>query len=292
MNRLEAYLQTIRRAYPDFEIGSVELIDKGQNSDVLVVNGETIFRFPRYAPGVKRLEIETTILIGIQDYVPLDIPAPEFVHLEAQAVGQAFIGYRLIAGEPLWRETFRAIRDEATLETLAAQLAGFLKSLHSVPVDTAIACELPRADTSEEWADIYARMKEKLFPFMRPDARQWTARHFETFLDDASHFEYQPVLTHSDFGTSNILFDAQSGRIQGIIDFGSSGLGDPAGDFAGLLSSYEEPFLRRCWATYPEIGSFWDRIHFYRGTFALLEALFGIENDDQRAFEAGIAEYV
>jgi aminoglycoside 2''-phosphotransferase len=50
--------------------------------------------------------------------------------------------------------------------------------------------------------------------------------------------------------------------------------------------------LRRCCATYPEIETFWDRIQFYRGTFALLEALFGIENDDRRVFEAGIAQYV
>jgi aminoglycoside 2''-phosphotransferase len=34
------------------------------------------------------------------------------------------------------------------------------------------------------------------------------------------------------------------------------------------------------------------RIRFYRGTFALLEALFGTENDDPAAFAAGMAGYV
>ena len=33
------------------------------------------------------------------------------------------------------------------------------------------------------------------------------------------------------------------------------------------------------------------RVKFALGTFALQEALFGIENGDQEAFEAGIAEY-
>ena len=87
--------------------------------------------------------------------------------------------------------------------------------------DQAIACELPLSDTRQKCLDIYTRMREKLFPHMRPDARHWASDHFETFIE-----------------------------------------------------------------------SFLDRVHFYRGTFALLEALFGIENDDQRAFESGIKEYV
>jgi aminoglycoside 2''-phosphotransferase len=38
--------------------------------------------------------------------------------------------------------------------------------------------------------------------------------------------------------------------------------------------------------------TFWERIVFYQGTFALLEALFGIENQDEGAFKSGIASYV
>ncbi|NIV40422.1 MAG: phosphotransferase, partial [Anaerolineae bacterium] len=83
-------------------------------------------------------------------------------------------------------------------------------------------------------------IREKLFGFMRSDARSWAAGHFEDFLSDEDNFRYQPVLKHSDFGPSNILFDSETQRVSGIIDFGSSGLGDPAYDFAGLLSGYGE----------------------------------------------------
>ena len=34
------------------------------------------------------------------------------------------------------------------------------------------------------------------------------------------------------------------------------------------------------------------RVRFYCGTFALQEALFGVENDDRQAFQDGIATYV
>jgi aminoglycoside 2''-phosphotransferase len=87
------------------------------------------------------------------------------------------------------------------------------------------------------------------------------------------------------------LFDRQRQAIRGVIDFGGSGLGDPAYDLAGLLSGYGETFIRRCYRAYPEVETFMDRVRFYQGSFALLEALFGAENNDQKAFESGIEQY-
>jgi aminoglycoside 2''-phosphotransferase len=288
----QALYQThIQAAHPDFAIDTVELTTHGQNNDVLVVNGAFIFRFPKVTPALEQLRAETAILTAIQGDITLDIPNPAFAHLDAP-IGGAFMGYRRIPGAPLWRDTFRAIDDEETLDAIAIQLATFLKEIHSVPAEEMISIELPLADTREECADIYARMREKLFPFMRPDAQKWTERHFETFLGDPRNFDYEPALKHGDFGTSNILFDSATQRVRGIIDFGNAGLGDPAYDFAGLLSVYGESFLRRLARSDPTILSFWDRIVFYQGTFALLEALFGVENDDPQAFESGIARYV
>lgn len=67
---------------------------------------------------------------------------------------------------------------------------------------------------------------------MRPDAR--AARLFESFLADERAFAYEPVLKHGDFGPSNILFERAAGQITGILDFGNSGLGDPAAFAAGM----------------------------------------------------------
>jgi aminoglycoside 2''-phosphotransferase len=306
LDKKARYVESIRQAYPGLQITAVELNEQGQNNDVLVVNGVWIFRFPRYAQALERLEIEAAILAAVEPYITLEIPAPVYLALEGQEAGTAFLGYRRIEGEPLWRETYRALEHAlehaleraATLDRLAGQLAGFLRELHGVPVAEVAAAlaaaghELPRDDTHEVCADLYRRMREKLFPHMRPDARDWAADHFETFLGKAANFEYEPVLKHSDFGTSNILFDPASGRVRGILDFGSAGLGDPAYDFAGLLSSYGEGFVRRCARVYPELEGFLPRVRFYQGTFALYEALFGVEHGDEAAYRAGMARYV
>jgi aminoglycoside 2''-phosphotransferase len=290
MKKRDAYLQSIRAACPELEVVSAELNTQGQNSDVVLVNGELVFRFPKYAHVLENLQTETAILQGVRGRLPLPVPDPIYANLE-QPVGRAFAGYRMIPGEPLWRDTFRALEGREVVQALADQVASFLKALHSVPVED-LGIELPLDDTYERSADIYARIRAKLFGFMRPDARAWTAEHFEGFLSDDDSFRYQPVLKHSDFGPSNILFDRETQRITGIIDFGGSGLGDPAYDFAGLLSGYGERFVELCARAYPEVGTFMDRIRFYQGTFALLEALFGIENGDEQALEAGLARYV
>jgi aminoglycoside 2''-phosphotransferase len=100
------------------------------------------------------------------------------------------------------------------------------------------------------------------------------------------------VLRHGDFGTGNLIYDPEARRMAGVIDFGGAGLGDAATDMAGLLSSYGETFLARCAAYYPAIEAASTRIRFYYGTFALQEALFGIENGDEQAFASGMATFV
>lgn len=182
MSRVATYIEAIERSYPDFSVHSVELNTPGQNNDVLLVNEQFIFRFPKYTEGIDQLATEVAILKGIGDYVTLPIPQITFEQLTIRTVGQVFVGYRLLAGEPLSRETFLGVRDERTLEGLAHQLAQFLRELHQVPVETAIAHPLSVSDTYDEWSTIYARLREKCFPFMRRDAQQWTTRSFETFF--------------------------------------------------------------------------------------------------------------
>ena len=288
--RCREHARRIREVYPDLVIATVRPIEAGQYNDVLLVDGELIFRFPRFAEGVRTLATETAILRGLRGAITLPIPDPIYRSLDSGIVGQAFTGYRLIPGEPLWLDTFRAIDDEATLDRLAGQLATFLRELHGVPVEGAIACELPVPDHRAHWSDLYARIRAKLFPHMSPAARERVGEHFEAVLDDWESFAFKPVLVHGDFGTGNILFDARAGAIAGVVDFGSAHLDDPALDVAAL-ASYGEPFLRRAAVAYPAIEATLDRTRFYRGTFALQEALYGVEHGDPRAFERGIVRY-
>ncbi|MCP4361790.1 MAG: aminoglycoside phosphotransferase family protein [Chloroflexi bacterium] len=291
MKPFQTQLQAIKAAYPELIITSVNQNEGGQYNDVLVINEALIFRFPKFTAGIEQLALETDILTAVQLHISLCVPNPIYVDLETAVIGEAFMGYQMIPGEPLWFATVHAIQDEPVLNGIATQLAQFLKELHSIPITDILGRELPVSETKAEWLDIYGRVQMKLFPYMRLDACKAVAQQFESQLENPAIFNFQPCLRHGDFGTGNILYDPSAQQINGIIDFGFTILGDPAFDFAGLFN-YGEPFLRRLIPTYPEIENYWERIRFYNGTFALLDALFGIENGDQTAFESGLAAYV
>jgi len=291
IDQAQIYAQCLKQRYPDLPIENISLNQEGQYNDVIVVNDALIFRFARYPVAIETLQRETVLLANIQNYLSLAIPQPIYQNLATQTVGEAFIGYPLIPGRTLQYEDFQAIDRPATVDRLAVQLATFLRELHAIPLGV-IPLELPLADTHQESAELYGRIRAKLFAYMRPEARRQVSRQFETFLDHPAIGAFRPVLRHGDFGFGNLIFEPDSFDLTGVIDFGFAGLGDAAIDFAGVLASFGEAFLQKCARVYPEIEDMWERVRFYQSTFALQEALFGIENGDAEAFASGMAGYL
>lgn len=291
MSEVTVYLKSIHDVYPDFVMEKVHQTNRdGQFNDILIINDDFIFRFPKYDEGILSLKTEIRLLKLIHDYISLPIPNPVYSNVDTAKASKSFIGYRIILGEPLWHETLATITDEQTLQRLANQLGNFLKELHSIPIDT-ITEDLPVKDSVDEWAEMYSEIRLNLYQFMRPDAQVWVTNHFETYFSIARLHAYKACLRHGDFGTGNILYSKEIRAISGVIDFGSTGLGDPAVDIAAI-SCYGEQFFKRIYSVYPEIGSLLERAQFYRGTYALQEALHGFKNHDPEAFENGIAKYV
>lgn len=114
---------------------------------------------------------------------------------------------------------------------------------------------------------------------------------FEPFLNEPRNFTYSPAFRHGDFGGSNILYDPKAQEITGVIDFSSAMLGDPAVDVAAISTSGNAFFQHVCNA-YSGIDALLERAMFYKSTFALQEALYGLRDNDQEAFQSGIAEYI
>lgn len=278
-------LERIRSTYPGLSPGSVTH-RHGQFSDVLIVNDELVFRFPRSADAATMLRGEIAVLRAIRPFVTLPIPEPELGDLSAE---EPFAGYRLIPGEALRRQALVGIGDERVLQRIADQLATFLRELHAVPVDQ-LGPEISRRDGYQRWAGMYADVRAQLFHFMRPSARAEVSRHFESYLSDPARLSFSPVLRHGDFGAGNILWDPETAVITGVIDFSFAGVGDAAID-AAAISTFSEPLLERLFNVYPELATTTDRVRFYRGTYALTEALDGLRDGAREHFEAGIRDY-
>ena len=287
---LYAYLEQIKKTYPDFEVHVCESDDSGQYNDILIVNQSYVFRFPRFQNGVSALERETKLLTWLQGRLSLPIPNPCYQHLGGSVPGRAFMGYRLISGEILTRQRLQSLKGQSAWAEMAAQLGDFLRVLHGLDFSDA-GVELILEDDRAYWAKMYAEIRKGLFDAMRPDARRSVRQHFEQFLDTISSQPFVPCLRHGDFGPSNILFDPAERTVSGVIDFSFIALGDPAVDLAAL-SCYGDDFLQQVLADYPAQKGAVQRVQFYRGTFALQEALAGLRYHDREMVEAGMAAYI
>jgi len=252
---------------------------------LILVNEALIFRFPKYREGIAGLRREQAILEAVHGRMPLETPHFIYCNVDEEEVGKAFVGYRKLPGNLLWREGFAQISDEETVDRLATDIASFLLSLHAIPVSRVDIPQQP-SDSQNGWREIFDRVQTVVYPRLTAEGREWTTQQFVAFLEDDDQFPFSNVLRHGDMGMSNILYSAEQGRFVGVVDFGHAGIGDPAVDFAGLYVCYGESFLKRCARVYPLIDRCWERIRFYADfAFLLEDALFCVEHGTEEADE-------
>ena len=160
MKDMSRFMESIRHHYPELRLDTVERLNSGQNNDILLINSELIFRFPKYAQGIEQLERETTFLKAIVDHVSIEVPRPICWNFHPAENAPAFMGYKKIEGQPLEADRMDSIHDERIQRDLAGQLGNFLKELHSIP-----SREIPMRDADDnmylEWSDLYERISFK-----------------------------------------------------------------------------------------------------------------------------------
>ena len=274
MSELANYQKRILELAPDVAINSISLNREGLLNDAVFVNGELVFRFPKHEYGFRHLKDEARILRLVKSHKTLEIPTPIIETDDCLA-------YRMIPGEALRRDVLMRLPEDDQ-QAIADQLAQFLKELHHVPVD-APDFPIPMADALmkyEGWVNAYEKIREKVFPLLMPHVRDSVTEHFESHLADRNNFEYELKFVDTDIPPYHIMFDGQRKRINGIIDFGCAGLGDPAIDFGVIIYNYGESFLNRFYGMYPEAESYLRRARFYAGAHEVRWLLIGVQRND------------
>jgi aminoglycoside 2''-phosphotransferase len=276
-------LDRVRAALPALIIASARLDPDGLVNDVVIVNEEWVCRFAKDERGEQALERESRVLDLVRSHV--DVRVPEFVYQQP-----GFVAYRLLRGLPLYRHQLALLTDEQQ-QRLADQLASFLQQLHTISQTELQQHAIQGSDaqrTLRDWQQLYADVEREVFPLLWRDQRACVTHHFAPVLTDRLGLGHQPVLIHGDLAHYHILSEDLPMGITGILDFGTAGLGDPAGDFAVVISMYGESFLHRMTRRYPAIVEALDRARFWAGTHELQWALAGIRSHDQSWFVAHI----
>jgi aminoglycoside 2''-phosphotransferase len=287
---LNQLIDQIRLAYPTLEFQSLQVLTEGQFNQILLINNELIFRFPRYAHVMDECEMRQATIDQIRSYLPLPVPEILYQSPNTGIPGEVFSVYRMLPGKPLYRESLQTIGSEDVLQRLAEQAAAFLKALHGINPKQ-YEKRLPVEDPLDYYEQFFSEIRTALLPRMRFSARIQTKIFFEELLHYLQNDTYRPCLIHNDFGGSNILYDEFRQELSGVIDFNSLCLGDPAVDVASL-STYGEDFVLRGFRVYPEMEHLLERARLIKKTFELEEALSGWRDGDPKAFERGMENYV
>ncbi|HYI23783.1 MAG TPA: phosphotransferase [Thermomicrobiales bacterium] len=273
MTDIDALLARIQQVIPSLEIADARLIEEGMVNDILVVNDEIVFRFPKNEWGRKDLAHETRLLAIIRQHGSLPVPEP-MMH------GVDLAGHRLVRGEALTRE--RLYRMPLPDRRAAMEdLGRFLRELHGIPVDDMAGIRASHSvRTIGQWREMYTRIEDVLFPLLFRHQREAVEAHFAPVLSGEIEMEVAPVLIHGDLAPYHILVDPESSRLTGVIDFGTAGLGDPADDIGALLAHLGSDLVGHMRPVLPIDAATWARARFRAGCLELEWALIGIREND------------
>lgn len=223
----------VRAAFPDLAFESAVLNEKGEDHQVLMLDGRYAFRFPRHANHPTGLALEIAVLRALKGRCALPMPDYRFVPPELD-----FAGYEMIEGLELTPERFAGL-SRLVQERVLDQLAGFLSTIHALAPNDILADMgatfdiWPRLGTpAVEAGEGRARrlpLIARAFPALAPLVEGFYGR-FEERQPGAAR------VLHSDVTCDHLLLAPSADRLAGVIDFGDVELGDPDYDFAYLWS--------------------------------------------------------
>jgi aminoglycoside phosphotransferase (APT) family kinase protein len=267
-------LAELRERLPGLVGDQVVAISDGWDSEVHVVDGTWVVRVPRRPQVAAEVRAEIALLAELGPTLPVAVP-------QAEAVGpseEGWFAYRLIEGMP--------IRPGAP----AGEVAAFLSALHRFPVDRAVELGLPRPHWKASLAHRLEEFSSRVAPLLEPSERARALQRFADFQADPANLTFRLAVIHADLGPEHMLCDPE-GRLVGVIDWTDAQVGDPALDFAWLLTGLGERFASELLAAYEG-----DVDETFRARAAFLhmlgpwhEVLYGLDFGLPRYVESGLA---
>lgn len=229
--RLEA---AVVAAVPGYESAAFAVLAPGFDCVALAATGadgvRRVFKFPKSAIATRRLRTEAAVLAVLRPAVTLPVP-----ELRLHEGATLFSSHPMIPGAALLREDYEAL-GEADRARLAGDLARFAAEVHAIPVARMVAAG---AGHPPVWQTAGA-IRERAFPFLSPETLRRAGAALEKF-EALPPDPFGEVFGQFDGHGWNMAFDHVAGRLNGLFDFGDSGVGPLHQDF--VYSAFVSPDL-------------------------------------------------
>ncbi|WP_280513357.1 aminoglycoside phosphotransferase family protein [Planococcus glaciei] len=206
---------------------------RGWENDMVLINNQLVFRFPKTEQVTECVKIETRLLHDLQKQTSLNLKVPQPTLLYCSKQQLVCSCYDLIEGDA------GIDSREVASEDNARRLGEFLTQLHGMPEPV----YLPVRHTRLFWEKFYCDIKQLIFPQLSIEERLDIQDTFDHFFAISSETTTRTVI-HGNLTASNLLVDVKNKQINGVIDFADAQIGDPAFDFAGIYWNYGATFTR------------------------------------------------
>lgn len=228
-NIKEKYLKIIKDNFPDIQSSSTKLITKWWSNDIIILDNNIIFRFPKEEFTKNNFSKEFKLLNILQTEIK-NIQIPNYKYISKN---NDFWWYNIIK----WIELKKSyLKNNQNQEKIAKQIWEFLTQVHSIDIN--IFNWLLDLDVSKHYSFEYGYINYIVNQYKEIEDK-FSAKTFSKiieFIHESLNYKItNPCLTHYDFQWKNIIISEDKNNVTWMIDFSDMAIYDPAIDFVWLL---------------------------------------------------------
>jgi aminoglycoside phosphotransferase (APT) family kinase protein len=214
--------QLIASQFPDWSSLPIERVAFfGTDNAIYRLGDDKAARLPRREQNVAPLQKERRWLPKLAPALPLAVPLPLAVGAPAHGYPFEWSVYEWLPGEPATQAEI------ADAHEAAHDLAAFISALQHVDTTGAPPPGRHNVGRGEPLARRDHATRAAIAELGERVDRPAVTAAWESALN-APEYDGPPVWLHGDLDARNLL--VENGRITGVIDFGTLGVGDPAAD--------------------------------------------------------------
>lgn len=215
MDRVEEYKQKLMADFPDLQINSVKFIGSGWHHDAVEVNGNIVFRIPRFDHASDNTDesvgYETAILKLLRGKLKVATPDPLYI-----AKDMSYFGYPKLEGE-LLADKWQVLSENAK-NKIIEQWVDIIIDIHkTIDLKTAQALHVP---LFTDPADPLNKTAYKIHEVKGLDPIVYDFADKALALNNTIGAKpIQDTLIHNDLHLFNMLIDPVTHELTGVIDW-------------------------------------------------------------------------
>lgn len=231
MNRspdLRQLAESISRCFLDLQnIEPLEFIGEGFRSVAVATADGVLFRVGKLDEAASGFALEMKVLPLVKQSVSAPVPEPRWHVQPCDDFPFGAQGYKKLPG-------LIPVPDDKSLgKFFIPELAAFLVSLHSMPVEETKKLGVPVVDPMRRLAGARPVVMPVLATHLNSSDYRRLESWWSELLADQGKIDYQLTVCHHDLWHENLLVDS-NGHLSGVLDWSHIEIGDPAHDFAAI----------------------------------------------------------